>query len=129
MKKKSIRISQMAAVDSAEFPRVLAPGRKRTIVEWVKHIVIDRIERVLFMVHGHDAKNSLPDMHEKCVRKLRQAPGGELAHSILLKRMKMTAGDFLEIVTTLEQRGEIVSRMQHAPGSGRPGRFYRIVRA
>jgi len=54
------------------------------------------------------------------------APGFELPHSVLLKRMKMEAKNFIAIVATLEQQGDIVIRTQST--SGRPGRFYQLVK-
>lgn len=66
--------------------------------------------------------------HAECLRllrKLREAPSCQLAHSILLKRMKIDAKKFQELVITLEQQGDIEMVMQTT--SGRPQRGYRIV--
>jgi len=80
---------------------------------------------MLFMAQTHVADNPF---HAECLRfmkKLREAPGQELAHSILLKRMKTDNKSFLSLVETLEQRGDIVVRSQF--GIGRPARFYRLA--
>ncbi|MFC1573208.1 hypothetical protein ACFL6M_06375 [Candidatus Eisenbacteria bacterium] len=77
------------------------------------------------MAQAHVAANPF---HAECLRflqKLRGVPRQELAHSVLLKRMKTDAKTFLAMVTTLEQRGDIEIRTQST--SGRPGRFYRLT--
>ncbi len=56
---------------------------------------------------------------------IRDPPERELAHSVLLKRMKTDARTFLVLVTTLEQRGDIAIRTQSS--SARPGRHYRLA--
>jgi len=61
----------------------------------------------------------------KFLKKLAGAPGGELSHSVLLKRMKVDAKTFQVLVTTLEQRGDIAIRTACARGT--TARFYRLV--
>ena len=61
---------------------------------------------------------------QKALQKLQAEPNGELPHSVLLKRMKMKARDFRDLVQTLEQRGDIQCVQQST--SGRPGQFYRL---
>ena len=80
---------------------------------------------MLFMAQDFVADNPFHAECLKVLKKLREAPEGELSHSVLLKRMKVGANDFLGIVTTLEQRGDIVIRTQST--SGRTGRFYRLA--
>jgi len=61
---------------------------------------------------------------QKALQKLQAEPDGELPHSVLLKRMKMKARDFRDLIQTLEQRGDIQCVQQST--SGRPGLFYRL---
>jgi hypothetical protein len=82
---------------------------------------------MLYMAQIHVADNPF---HAECLRflkKLREAPGLELSHSVsvLLKRMKMESKTFLALVETLYQRGDIAIRMQST--AGRPGRFYELA--
>jgi len=100
------------------------PEIGRAAVEWARRFVIHQTRRMLFMAQAHVADNPFHADCLKFLQKLRAAPGGELAHSVLLKRMKMEAKNFIDLVATLEQQGDIVIRMQPAPGSGRPRRFY-----
>jgi len=64
----------------------------------------------------------------KLLRKLREA-GGTVLHSEALKNMRMQAKPFLELIHTLEQRGEVETLLEPAAKQGRPVRQYRLVRA
>jgi hypothetical protein len=101
------------------------PEIGRTAAEWARKFVFHLTRRMLSMAQAHVADNPFHAGCLKFLQKLREAPEGELAHSILLKRMKTDAKNFLVLVTTLEQRGDIVIRTQST--SGRPGRFYRLT--
>jgi hypothetical protein len=83
---------------------------------------------MLFMAQEFVADNPFHAECLKVIKKLREAPGNELPHSVLLKRVKLDAKGFLSLVETLEQQGDIVVRTQPAPGPGRPTRFYRLNR-
>ncbi len=101
------------------------PEIGRHAARWARRFVMHQARRMLFMTQAHVAANPF---HAECLKfldKLRGAPGRELAHSVLLKRMKTDAKTFLAMVTTLEQRGDIEIRTQST--SGRSGRFYRLV--
>jgi len=103
------------------------PAVGRRAVEWARRFVMHQARRMLFMTQAHVAANPF---HAECLRflqKLRGTPGNELAHSIMLKRMKMDSKTFGLIVDTLDQRGDIVIRDQ--PTATRPGRFYQLVGA
>ena len=94
-------------------------------VDWAVRLVMHQTRRMLFMAQGHVADNPF---HAECLRlkqNLRNAPNGKLPHSVLLKRMKIDARSFKEIVTTLEQQGDIVTRSQ--PTGGRPGCYYELA--
>jgi hypothetical protein len=103
------------------------PEIGRAAAEWARRFVIHQTRRMLFMVHAFVADNPFHAGCLKFLQKLREVAGQELAHSVLLKRMKMDAKNFLALVATLEQQGDIVIRMQPPPGSGRPGRFYKLA--
>jgi hypothetical protein len=79
------------------------------------------------MAQSHVADNPFHADCLKLMQKLRDAPDRTLPHSVLLKRMKMDAQTFLKLVQTLEQSGDVVIQTQS--GSGRPGRYYRLVEA
>jgi len=103
------------------------PEIGRAAAEWAKRFVIHQTRRMLFMAQAYVADNPFHAECLKFLQKLREAPGGELSHSVLLKRMKMEAKIFLALIATLEEQGDIVIRTQPAPGSGRPRRFYRLA--
>ena len=101
------------------------PEIGRAAAEWARRFVIHQTRRMLFMAQAHVADNPFHAECLKFLQKLREAPERELAHSVLLKRMKIDAKDFLALVDTLEQSGDIVIRKQST--SGRAGRFYRLA--
>jgi hypothetical protein len=101
------------------------PEIGRAAAEWAKRFVIHQTRRMLFMAQAYVADNPFHAECLKFLQKLREAPGGELSHSVLLKRMKIGSRDFLALVDTLEQSGDIVIRKQST--SGRAGRFYRLA--
>ena len=72
----------------------------------------------------HVADNPFQAECLKLLRKLREAPGQELPHSVLLKRMKIDAKSFPELVTTLEQRGDL--EVTIVARGGTPHRTYRL---
>ncbi|MDO8944993.1 MAG: bifunctional DNA primase/polymerase [Desulfobacterales bacterium] len=94
-------------------------------VEWARRFVTHQARRMLFMAQSHVAENPFQGECLKFLKKLGGAPGGELAHSVLLKRMKVDAKTFQGLVTTLEQRGDIITRTSCVRGT--TARFYRLV--
>jgi len=101
------------------------PEIGKKAARWARRFVMHQARRMLFMTQAHVAANPF---HAECLKfleKLRGAPGLELPHSVLLKRMKMDTKNFMLIVNTLEQRGDIVIRNQ--PTATKPGRFYQLV--
>ncbi|MFH1845518.1 MAG: primase C-terminal domain-containing protein, partial [bacterium] len=94
-------------------------------VEWARRFVTHQARRMLFMAQSHVAENPFQGECLKFLKKLGGAPGGELSHSVLLKRMKIDAKAFQGLVTTLEQRGDIITRTSCARGT--TARFYRLV--
>ena len=109
-----------AVSENHEHPKIGQPA-----VQWARRFVMHLVRRMLFMTQVHVAANPFDAECLRFLKKLRDAPGKELAHSILLKRMKTDAKAFSAMVATLEQRGDIVIRTQAT--SGRSGCFYQLV--
>ena len=96
-------------------------------VRWATEFILHQTRRMLFMAHNHVAENPFHADCLKLLRKLREAPGQQLAHSVLLKRMKIDAKTFQELITTLEQQGDVTTVSQST--AGRPQRVYQLVGA
>ncbi len=103
----------------------MAPRIGLAAVEWASAFVMHQTRRMLFMAAGHVAENPFHAECLKVLEKLRNAPGNELPHSVLLKRMKMDAKSFAELVDTLAQQGDIVMAKTEKPGW--PVRSYRLA--
>lgn len=101
------------------------PEIGQAAAEWASRFVIHLTRRKLFMARAYVADNPFHAECLKFLQKLREAPERELSHSVLLKRMKTDAKNFLAIVSTLEQQGDIVIRSQST--GGRPCVFYRLT--
>ncbi len=101
------------------------PEIGKTATEWASRFVMHQARRMLFMARTHVAENPFDAECLKLLKKLRGAPGRELQHSVLLKRMKTDAKTFRALIATLEQRGEVVVRTEAVRGGG--GRFYCLV--
>jgi hypothetical protein len=93
-------------------------------VEWASRFVMHQTRRMLFMAQAHVAENPFHAACLKLIEKLRDAPGHALPHSVLLKRMKTDARTFRELVTTLEQQGDIETIV--VPRAGTARRAYRL---
>ena len=93
-------------------------------VRWASDFILHQTRRMLFMAHNHVAENPFHAECLKVIRKLRESPDGTLSHSVLLKRMKLDAKTFQELIGTLEQQGD-VETVLHTTG-GRPQRHYRL---
>jgi hypothetical protein len=93
-------------------------------VEWARRFVTHQARRMLFMAQSHVADNPFHADCLKLMQKLREAPDRTLAHSALLKRMKMDAQTFLKLIHTLEQSGDI--EVVTVPRAGTAKRSYRL---
>jgi hypothetical protein len=93
--------------------------------QWASAFVMHQTRRMLFMAQAHVAENPFHAECLKVVQKLREAPTRQLSHQVLLKRMKMKAKDFRDLIETLVQRGEVM--VVHVPTSGRTGVVYRLT--
>ena len=78
------------------------------------------------MAASHVAENPFHAECLKVMEKLRGAPGMELPHSVLLKRMKTDAKSFAVLIDTLCQQGEV--EVVTTPRAGWPVRTYRLVK-
>ena len=94
----------------------LTPRIGLAAVEWATAFVMLQTRRMLFMAAGHVAENPFHAECLKAVEKLRNVPGNELPHSVLLKRMKMDSKSFAMLVETLEQQGDIEVITTARPG-------------
>ena len=101
------------------------PEIGKTAVEWAGRFVMHQARRMLFMARSHVAENPFDAECLKLLKKLRGAPGAELPHSVLLKRMKTDANTFRALIATLEQRGDVVVRTETVRGG--VGRHYCLV--
>jgi hypothetical protein len=79
----------------------------RDAVAWASAFVQHQTKRMLFMASQHVAEGEFDAECLKVIRKLRIAPDGTLAHSTLLKRMKMESRRFQDLINTLVQRGDV----------------------
>lgn len=92
---------------------------------WATEFMMRQTRRMLFMAQGHVAANPFHGECLKAKQKLRDAPDRTLAHSVLLKRMKMDALSFQRMMETLIDQGD-VSPISQAT-AGRPQRGYQLV--
>ncbi len=103
----------------------LAPRIGLAAVEWSSAFVMHQTRRMLFMAAGHVAENPFHAECLKAVEKLRNAPGNELPHSVLLKRMKLDTKAFAALIDTLCEQGDV--EIVTAPTAGRTMRAYRLA--
>jgi hypothetical protein len=92
----------------------------RWAIELTRHVV----RQTLWRANLSLVENPFHAECQKVLQKLQGEPNGELSHSVLLKRMKMKARDFRDLIETLDQRGDIGITKEST--AGRPGRFYRL---
>ena len=104
---------------SHQFPYITADG-----VAWARTLVFHQVRRMLFMAAQHVAENPF---HAECLKATAslRASGGRLSHSALLKKSKLDAKKFMELIQTLQQRGE-VREVREATG-GRTAVFYELA--
>jgi len=94
-------------------------------VQWASAFVMHQTRRMLFMAASHVADSPFHAECLKVIEKLREAPGCELSHSVMLKRMKMKAKEFHDLIETLVQRGEV--QVVTTPKPGWHMRSYRLI--
>jgi hypothetical protein len=94
-------------------------------VRWAAGFVMHQTRRMLFMAQSHVADNPFHALCLKAKAKLREAPGRQLDHSVLLKRMKTDSKTFDQLISTLKQQGEVVELGEST--AGRAHRSYLLV--
>ena len=102
-----------------------SPVIGKVATEWAVRFVMHQTRRMLFMARAHVADNPFHADCLKLMQKLRSAPDKTLSHSMLLKRMKIESRAFQEIVSTLEQRGDVAIAVRST--AGRPSRCYQLL--
>ncbi|NLE39432.1 MAG: hypothetical protein GX621_15530 [Pirellulaceae bacterium] len=100
-----------------------APRIEKAAVEWAAQVIVHQTRRMLFMAAQHVSDNPFEAECLKLIQKLREAPGGQLSHSVLLKRMKVDARHFRELIVTLQERGDVA--LATVTTAGRTGIMYR----
>lgn len=85
----------------------LTPCIDAKAVEWAQSVVMHQTRRMLFMAGANAAESPFHAACLKVLQKLREAPDNQLPHSVLLKRMKVDAKEFQNLVLTLSQQGDI----------------------
>ena len=108
-----------ACSEDQQAPEIAVPG-----VEWAWNFVQHQTQRMLFMVAQHVADGEFDALCLKALRKVRDEPGHEIAHSALLKHVRIDADRFRKLIETLEQRGDLL--VDRLPTGGRPGIWYRL---
>ena len=100
------------------------PSIDLAAARWASRFVMHQTGRMLFMAQNYVADNPFHAACLKLMQKLRESPDGELPHSVLLKRMKTDARTFLELISTLEQRGDL--EIVTIPRAGTARKSYRL---
>jgi hypothetical protein len=94
-------------------------------VRWATAFITHQTRRMLFMANGHVAENAFHAECLKLIKKLRDAPGQQLPHSVLLKRMKLDTQTFQKVITTLVEQCDVRPVPVKTPG--RTAIHYQLV--
>lgn len=94
-----------AISESHEFPTIGASA-----VAWARELVMHQTRRMLFMASTRVAESEFELSCKKCIEILRAAPGQEMPHGALLRRMHMDAKTFQALIGTLEQRADVITK-------------------
>jgi hypothetical protein len=102
----------------------LNPRIDRTAAIWASRFVLHQTRRMLAMAAGHVSENAFHAECQKLIEKLRAEPDATLDHSTALKRMKLRAKEFQEVIDTLVQQSdvEVVTNLR----AGSAHRAYRL---
>ena len=102
----------------------LAPRIGLAAVEWASAFVLHQTRRMLFMAAAHVADSEFDSLCLRTIEKIRNAPSREVAHSVLLKRLKIPKKEFADLMDTLACRGDV--EVKDVTTSGRTGRWYAL---
>jgi hypothetical protein len=94
---------------------------------WAVEFVGHHTRRLIATIHGSIAENAFHALLIKARRKLAGAPNRTMPHSKFLKNMHVTTRDLDQIITVLEQSGEIQVTGRGVDQSATRGIFYRLV--
>jgi len=94
-------------------------------VRWASRLIMHQTRRMLFMAADHAAETPFDEVALRALRKLREAPGETLPHSVLLKRMKIDSRSFHDLMDTLAQRGDVMA--ETVATAGRAAVLYRLA--
>ncbi|HBG25944.1 MAG: hypothetical protein A2Y10_19330 [Planctomycetes bacterium GWF2_41_51] len=103
----------------------LTPVISVDAAKWSVALMTHQLRRMLYFVQCYVADN---DFHALCLKlklKLREAKDRTLPHSVLLKRMKIDKSNFLNIVDTLQEQGDI--EIIAAENITKKAKFYRLL--
>jgi len=100
------------------------PAIDRSAMQWAQAFAMHQTRRQLFMAQTYVSENPFHAQCLKLIQKLQEAPENVLSHQVLLKRMKMKAKDFKDLIDTLVQRGDIIRGT--ITTNGRDGMAYRL---
>jgi hypothetical protein len=106
-----------ACSENHESPQITVPA-----VEWAWAFVQHQTRRMLFMVAQHVADGEFDALCLKALRRIREEPDGEIAHSELLKHLRIEADRFHKLIDTLRERGDLQGEQRTT--LGRPGAWY-----
>lgn len=101
-----------------------APRIDAAAVNWAREFAFYGVRRMLAQAGANVADSPFHAECLKLLKKLREAPGRELSHSLLLRRMKTDARTFVELIRTLHQQ-EAIDVLEHAT-AGRTKISYRL---
>tara|TARA_R110000782_G_scaffold30348_6_gene75527 strand:+ start:27064 stop:29274 length:2211 start_codon:yes stop_codon:yes gene_type:complete len=107
----------------SENPR--SPEIGADAVRWATGLVLHQTRRMLYMASGYAAEGEFDELALRLLRKLREAEDRRLPHSLLLKRMKLDAKAFRQLVETLVERGDVA--VEVAKTAGRDAVTYRLA--
>ncbi|MEL6739642.1 MAG: bifunctional DNA primase/polymerase [Planctomycetota bacterium] len=102
-----------------------APEIGADAVRWASALILHQTRRMLYMADGYAADGEFDELALKLLRKLREADGYRLPHSVLPKRMKLDAKAFRQLVETLIERGDVA--VEVAKTAGRDSVAYRLA--
>jgi len=80
---------------------------------------------MLYMAAGYAAEGEFDELALRLIRKLRESRGQAMPHSVLLKRMKLDAKNFRQLVETLIERGDVA--VDNVRTGGRDATLYRLA--
>lgn len=86
----------------------LDPKIDDEVATWAAEFTGHLIRQMLFMASQHVAENPFHAECLKLLRKLREC-GGQMVRGDLIRLMHLKAADLDQIVSTLEQQGDITS--------------------